>query len=147
MLDNPVICLADSCCIVRDTMSKLLARRGFIVHSFTSGESLVQHFIKLRQTQERAEIVVLTEYRLTGRMDGIQAAQMIKDMYPRVGVIMFTINKFMHQSSAVDRLLIKPASVTELEDAIILTYVDSWLKSEQIDARNARRRSSTVALN
>jgi FixJ family two-component response regulator len=112
--------------MVRDTVAKLLTRKGFSVLAFATGDDVLGHF---RQAVHTEAYVVLTEYKLQGSMSGIETTIAIKKAYSAVCVILFTTDKFIQVpfTDIIDSVLFKPATSNELEEAIISTYVDKCL--------------------
>lgn len=118
--DPSRIVLVDSFFMVADIVSKQLASRGFKVKMCSNGRELVEYFRILIERGDKALPLVLTEYRLNGDLDGIVASEIIKHMNPAIKVILFTANIDIPSKvkKVMDRILMKPATIDEIEEAI-----------------------------
>ncbi|KAL0482959.1 hypothetical protein AKO1_006726 [Acrasis kona] len=118
----PSVVIADDYPIVRETVAKLLVRRGFNVISFGDGKMLVDYFQQLRANDRQAPSFLLTECRMMGTIDGVTCSRIIRTLFPSIIIIIFTVDKYVCVDLDVDAILPKPATGDEIEDLIISLY-------------------------
>jgi signal transduction histidine kinase/ActR/RegA family two-component response regulator len=100
--DNPVNGLV---------LKRLLNKIGFVVETCADGTDLVKHFMSSRWK------LVITDYQMP-KMNGIQAAKIIKAFQPETRVILLTADISPPVSSDVDIVLSKPVTFESLKGAI-----------------------------
>jgi CheY-like chemotaxis protein len=100
---------------LRIVVSKLLSRLGYEVSSADSGENGLSIFLKNKFD------VVLSDYEMPG-MDGVAFACSVKKSSPRTPVVIMTgagkETVFSRKSTAVDEVISKPFTLTEIDETI-----------------------------
>ena len=110
------ILVVDDNYTVRDIVSKMLCRLGFVVSSADNAERGLALFLKNKFD------LVITDFNMPG-MNGIQLAYFIKEKYPTTHVLLMTGDEkegilFKIKDSAVDQALFKPFTLTEMDVTI-----------------------------
>jgi two-component system, cell cycle response regulator CpdR len=101
--------------LFRIVVSKMLSRLGYEVSSADSGESGLRIFLKNKFD------IVLSDYEMPG-MDGVALACIVKKSSPRTRVVIMTgagkETVFSRESTAVDKVISKPFTLTEIDETI-----------------------------
>jgi CheY-like chemotaxis protein len=109
------ILVVDDNNVFRIVVSKMLSRLGYEVSSADSGENGLRIFLKNKFD------IVLSDYEMPG-MDGVAFAYSVKKSSPRTPVVIMTgagkETVFSRKSSAVDEVISKPFTLTEIDEAI-----------------------------
>jgi CheY-like chemotaxis protein len=109
------ILVVDDNSFLRTLFSKMLSRLGHDVSSADSGENGLSVFL-LNQFD-----IVFSDYEMPG-MDGVAFACSIKKFSPRTPVVIMTgagrEAVLSRNSAAVDKVMSKPFTLTELEETI-----------------------------
>jgi CheY-like chemotaxis protein/ribosomal protein L19 len=112
------IVLAEDNAVIRSVLARLLRQGGYSVHETQSGKELVDYFETLDGVREPWPIVV-TDLHMP-MMDGLQAAEKLKQKNRKIGIILLTADAFLEQSelSYVDIMLTKPVKGPILTSSI-----------------------------
>ena len=93
----------------------MLSRLGYEVSSADSGETGLRIFLKSEFD------IVLSDYEMPG-MDGVALACIVKKSSPRTRVVIMTgagkETVFSRESTAVDKVISKPFTLTEIDETI-----------------------------
>lgn len=78
------LCIVDDDQVVRTSLARRLRRKGFEVHEFESGESIIEQ----AHTMVLADVVIL-DYKMSG-LNGVETAKHIRQRCPSVPIILLT---------------------------------------------------------